>query len=124
MHAQPWPVADPDLVKVDTVTMVVQVNGKVRDRIEVDAGIGEAEADGPGLAAPKVVEALAGRPAGQGDRPAPPAGQHGRLSRRRLLVPRTGRPVSPAGAWSSEIVPGSGQTIVERTVWPARACRG
>jgi leucyl-tRNA synthetase len=60
VHAQSWPVADPDLVKVETVTMVVQVNGKVRERVEVDAGIGEAEATTVALALPKVVDALAG----------------------------------------------------------------
>ena len=38
VHDQSWPVADPALVRVDRVTMVVQVNGKVRDRLEVDAG--------------------------------------------------------------------------------------
>ena len=30
-----WPVADPEMLRSDTVTIVVQVNGKVRDRIEV-----------------------------------------------------------------------------------------
>jgi leucyl-tRNA synthetase len=34
---QPWPVADPALLASDTVTVVVQVNGKLRDRIEVAA---------------------------------------------------------------------------------------
>jgi leucyl-tRNA synthetase len=34
---RPWPVADPALLHSDTVTLVVQVNGKLRDRIEVDA---------------------------------------------------------------------------------------
>ena len=53
MHAQPWPVADPALVKVDTVTMVVQVNGKVRDRMEVDAGITEEEAGAAGSRPPQ-----------------------------------------------------------------------
>jgi leucyl-tRNA synthetase len=61
VHTQPWPVANPELVKVDTVTMVVQVNGKVRDRAEVDVGIGEKEATVVALSAPKVVEELAGR---------------------------------------------------------------
>ena len=40
--------------------MVVQVNGKVRDRIEVDAGITEEDAEPLALASPKVVEASAG----------------------------------------------------------------
>ncbi len=34
---QPWPVADPALLVSDTVTLVVQVNGKLRDRIEAPA---------------------------------------------------------------------------------------
>ncbi|HEU4905159.1 MAG TPA: leucine--tRNA ligase, partial [Solirubrobacterales bacterium] len=34
---QPWPVADPELLARDTVTLVVQVNGKLRDRIEAAA---------------------------------------------------------------------------------------
>ena len=34
---QPWPEADPDLLSSDTVTLVVQVNGKLRDRIEAPA---------------------------------------------------------------------------------------
>ncbi len=33
----PWPVADPALLISDTVTLVVQVNGKLRDRIEAGA---------------------------------------------------------------------------------------
>ncbi len=31
---QPWPVADPELLASDTVTLIVQVNGRLRDRIE------------------------------------------------------------------------------------------
>ncbi len=34
---QPWPTADPELLSSDTVTLVVQVNGKLRDRIEASA---------------------------------------------------------------------------------------
>jgi leucyl-tRNA synthetase len=33
----PWPKADPDLLSSDTVTLIVQVNGKLRDRIEAPA---------------------------------------------------------------------------------------
>ncbi len=35
---RPWPEADPSLLASDTVTLVVQVNGKLRDRIEAAAG--------------------------------------------------------------------------------------
>jgi leucyl-tRNA synthetase len=34
---QPWPEADPALLASDTVTLIVQVNGKLRDRIEAPA---------------------------------------------------------------------------------------
>ncbi len=34
---QPWPEADPSLLASDTVTLIVQVNGKLRDRIEAPA---------------------------------------------------------------------------------------
>jgi leucyl-tRNA synthetase len=61
VHRQPWPVADPSQLAVDRVTMVVQVNGKVRDRLEVDASIDEAAAGELALAAPKVAQELAGR---------------------------------------------------------------
>ena len=36
-----WPVADPALLEEDMVEIVVQVNGKVRDRLQVAAGIAE-----------------------------------------------------------------------------------
>jgi leucyl-tRNA synthetase len=39
----PWPQADPELLASDTVTLVVQVNGKLRDRIEAAADTPEAE---------------------------------------------------------------------------------
>jgi leucyl-tRNA synthetase len=61
VHLQPWPTYDPDLVRQETVTMVVQVSGKVRDRIEVDAAIDEEEAGRLALASPKVTESLGGR---------------------------------------------------------------
>lgn len=39
-----WPQADPSLLVAETVTMVVQVNGKVRAKLEVPPGISEDEA--------------------------------------------------------------------------------
>jgi leucyl-tRNA synthetase len=39
----PWPVADEEMLKRDTVQLVLQVNGKVRDRVEVPAGLSDAE---------------------------------------------------------------------------------
>jgi leucyl-tRNA synthetase len=60
IHLRTWPVADPALLVEDTVTMVVQVNGKVRDRIEVALDVSESEAEALALASPPVVEALGG----------------------------------------------------------------
>jgi leucyl-tRNA synthetase len=60
IHERSWPVADPALAAVDTVTLVVQVNGKLRDKLEVSAGIDEAEAERLALASAKVAEALGG----------------------------------------------------------------
>jgi leucyl-tRNA synthetase len=39
----PWPVADAALLQHDTIELVVQVNGKVRDRVQVPAGLPEEE---------------------------------------------------------------------------------
>ena len=39
----PWPVADPALLEVDWVEVVVQVNGKIRDRLRVSPGLAEDE---------------------------------------------------------------------------------
>ncbi|MFL5896865.1 MAG: leucine--tRNA ligase [Solirubrobacterales bacterium] len=40
---EPWPQADPQLLASDTVTLVVQVNGKLRDRIEASAEASQEE---------------------------------------------------------------------------------
>jgi leucyl-tRNA synthetase len=56
-----WPAVDPALLVQDLVTCVVQVAGKVRDRLEVPPGIGEDDLREQALAAPGVGRALAGR---------------------------------------------------------------
>jgi leucyl-tRNA synthetase len=61
IHEEAWPAYDPELAQAESVTMVVQVNGKVRDRIEVDAAIGDDEMRVLALASPRVQEILAGR---------------------------------------------------------------
>ena len=48
------------MLVVDTVTMVVQVNGKVRDRLEVPPTVDEAEAERLALDSPKVRDLLDG----------------------------------------------------------------
>ncbi|HVA43888.1 MAG TPA: leucine--tRNA ligase [Acidimicrobiales bacterium] len=61
IHTETWPQADPELARLERTTMIVQVNGKVRDRIEVDASISEAEAEALALASERVIELLAGQ---------------------------------------------------------------
>jgi leucyl-tRNA synthetase len=56
-----WPSADPGLLVEDLVTCVVQVAGKVRDRLEVPPGITAAELRELALATPGVSRTLAGR---------------------------------------------------------------
>jgi leucyl-tRNA synthetase len=60
VHLEPWPEADPAKLVDDTVTMVIQINGKVRDRVEVPADLDEAAAEALALASDKVLAALAG----------------------------------------------------------------
>ncbi|HMC80659.1 MAG TPA: leucine--tRNA ligase [Acidimicrobiia bacterium] len=61
IHDEPWPTYDPELAKAETVTMIVQVNGKVRDRIDVDADVTEEDMEKVALASARVQEHLGGR---------------------------------------------------------------
>ncbi len=58
-HA-PWPTADEELLAGDMVTAVIQVSGKIRDRIQVPANISEDELRELALASDKVIEASSG----------------------------------------------------------------
>ncbi|WP_424529909.1 leucine--tRNA ligase [Sphaerisporangium viridialbum] len=57
-----WPAADPALLVQDSVTCVVQVAGKVRDRLEVSPSISQAELEALALASDKVRAHLDGAP--------------------------------------------------------------
>jgi leucyl-tRNA synthetase len=60
VHTQPWPRPDPEMLRTKTVTMVVQVNGKVKDRLQVDPGIDEQGAREAALGSDKIRAALSG----------------------------------------------------------------
>jgi len=51
VHERTWPVADPAMAALDSVTMIVQVNGKVRAKLDVSPDIDEVEAERLALAA-------------------------------------------------------------------------
>ncbi len=61
VHVQRWPAWDADAAKEDVITLVVQVNGKVRGKIEVPAGVDEAAARELALADPNVQRHIAGK---------------------------------------------------------------
>jgi len=44
IHKQDWPKYEPELVKEEKITLIIQINGRVRDKIEVEADISEDEA--------------------------------------------------------------------------------
>ncbi|NLT05040.1 MAG: leucine--tRNA ligase [Solirubrobacterales bacterium] len=54
---EPWPAADPELLVAETVTVVVQLNGKTVDKLEAPVGLAEAEQE----ALARGSERLAGR---------------------------------------------------------------
>jgi leucyl-tRNA synthetase len=56
-----WPEYDEAKLHRDRIHLVVQVDGKLRDRVEVDATAGEDEVRTAVLASPKVREHMAGR---------------------------------------------------------------
>jgi len=61
VHQQPWPTFDPALAAEEVITLVVQINGKVRDKIEVPARIGEEEAKRLALSSERAAKWLAGK---------------------------------------------------------------
>jgi leucyl-tRNA synthetase len=61
VHQQAWPEFDPALGADETLVIPVQVNGKLRARLEVAAGTPEDEIRRQALAAPAVQKYLAGR---------------------------------------------------------------
>ncbi len=61
IHLERWPSYDPELAREETVTIVVQINGKVRDRIEAPADIDEASVRAMAMKSRAVERYLAGK---------------------------------------------------------------
>jgi len=55
-----WPAVDPKLLVADAITAVVQINGKIKDRLDVAPTITDAELEAQALALPAIVDALKG----------------------------------------------------------------
>ena len=60
VHTTPWPTAAASMLIEDSVTLIVQINGKVRDRIEVPADADSAACIAVAMASEKVRTQLAG----------------------------------------------------------------
>jgi leucyl-tRNA synthetase len=61
IHQQRWPAWDPEVAREEIITLVVQINGKVRDKLEVPADVTEEQARALALEAPGVKRHLDGQ---------------------------------------------------------------
>lgn len=61
IHNQSWPIWNEDLARDEEITLVVQVNGKLRDRISVPPNIGEPEAKSLAMSSERVKMHLKGK---------------------------------------------------------------
>jgi len=58
---EPWPKYDEKLAKAAKIELVIQVNGKVRDKVSIDAGISEDEAKKVALTSEKIQKYVSGK---------------------------------------------------------------
>ncbi|MDB5080223.1 MAG: leucine--tRNA ligase [Chloroflexi bacterium] len=58
IHSQSMPVFEPSLAADDILTIIVQINGKVRDKLDLVSGLNEDEVKAHVLASPKVASAI------------------------------------------------------------------
>ena len=61
VHLQAWPAYEEEALVEDEITIVVQVNGKVREKVRVPAGLGRAELQTTVLAMDEVQRLLQGK---------------------------------------------------------------
>ena len=61
MHDQAWPAYDPALAASEAVTLVIQINGRIRDKLEIPADTPPSALEGLARGLPRVQEALAGK---------------------------------------------------------------
>ncbi len=61
VHLQQWPQFDEELAKKELITLVIQVNGKLRDRLEVPLDLEQSVIEEKALSSPKIQSYLANR---------------------------------------------------------------
>ena len=62
MFAEKWPVWDENVAKEDEIQLVVQINGKVRAKLMVPAGLDDATIEKKAFAEQKIKEQISGKP--------------------------------------------------------------
>lgn len=61
VHTENWPIWDPELAKEDSITLVVQINGRVRDKVTVPAGSSDEQLKEIALSLEKIQGWLEGK---------------------------------------------------------------
>lgn len=61
IHTAKWPEHDNSLAKASTITLVAQINGKLKDKIEADAETSKEDLEKIALASPKIQELIQGK---------------------------------------------------------------
>ena len=61
MRTPPWPTHDPEVLKREEVTIVVQVNGKLRSRIELPVDASNEEVEAAALADERIQKHIEGK---------------------------------------------------------------
>jgi len=61
IHKQKWPKYEPKLVKEEKITLIIQVNGRIRDKVEVESDISEKKAKKQAIAREKIKKYILGK---------------------------------------------------------------
>ena len=61
VHIQKWPSWDENLAKASSITLIVQINGKVKDKIEADEALSQDELKELALSSDKIKEQITGK---------------------------------------------------------------
>ena len=61
IHELPWPKYDDSLARTSSITLIVQVNGKIKDKLEVEEGLSNDELEKLAKGAPKAQEFIDGK---------------------------------------------------------------
>ena len=58
---RPWPAYDPELVREERIDVIIQVNGKMRDKLNLAPDVPQDEVETLAMESPKIQKWIAGR---------------------------------------------------------------